>query len=221
MTGLLDLDLGIKLPGTEGGLTVSAVILAAGRSSRMGGEAKLLLDAGGMPMIRRTVRNALAVAPVETVVVTGHGAEAIEAALAGLPVRFVRNPRHEEGQPTSVAVGVGALRDFAAAVIVMLGDQPLVTPADLDALIAAYRSLERGSILVPHHKGRRGNPIVFAARHIPAVVSGGVNIGCRKLIETHGEDVARVEFDSDAFVLDCDTPEDYQHLRARFAAGVE
>ena len=79
--------------------TVSAVVLAAGLSSRMGGPHKLLLDVGGEPMLRRVVRSVLAVDPAEVIVVTGYRAEDIKAALDGLPVRFVHNPAFAEGQP--------------------------------------------------------------------------------------------------------------------------
>ena len=198
---------------------VSVVVLAAGMSTRMGEIPKLLLDVGGMPMIRRTVANVLAFAPVETVVVTGHRAAEIEAALSGLPVTFACNDAHAQGQPTSVAAGVRALGAYCHAVMVVLGDQPLVTGDDLRRLVAAYRQLDDASILVPHHDGKRGNPVVFTARHIPAVISGGLNVGCRHLIDTHGDDVARPEFDSDVFTIDCDTPEDYRQLVARLSGG--
>jgi molybdenum cofactor cytidylyltransferase len=215
MTGLLDLDLGIAKPEADAGLKVAAVVLAAGMSSRMNGAMKLLLDAGGMPMIRRTVGNVLAAAPVETVVVTGHRAGAVEAALAGLPVSLVRNPDHEKGQPTSVAAGVRALTRHCHAVMVVLGDQPLIGPDDFRKLLATYEGIATGSILVPHFNGRRGNPVVFPSRHIPAILAGGLNVGCRRLIETHPDEVARVEFASDVFTIDCDTPEDYRRLAAR------
>lgn len=199
-------------------LGISAVVLAAGLSARMGGTPKLLLDVGGAPMIRRTVENVLAFAPRETVVVTGHGAGDIEAALAGLPVRLVANPDYAAGQPTSVAAGVAALTAPAQAVMVVLGDQPLVTADHLRDLARAFQALEGASILVPCHGGQRGNPVVVDARHIPAMVGGGVNLGCRRLIETHPDKVRRLEMDSDVYTFDCDTPDDYRRLRQRLEA---
>jgi molybdenum cofactor cytidylyltransferase len=199
-------------------IRVSVVVLAAGLSARMGGEHKMLLDVAGAPMIRRTVGTVLAIDPIETIVVTGHRTDAVEAALAGLPVAFAHNPDFAEGQPSSVAAGVRALTRFCDAVMIVLGDQALLTPDDLRALLDAYRSTEAGlTVLVPHYQGRRGNPIVFAARHVPEIYAGGLEIGCRRLIEKHPDLVARVEMPSDAYVLDCDTPADYAALLARLA----
>jgi molybdenum cofactor cytidylyltransferase len=198
---------------------VSAVVLAAGMSVRMAGRHKLLMDAGGVPVIRRTVQAVLGVHPAETIVVTGFGAARVEAALAGLDVRFVRNSHYEEGQPSSVAAGVRALAAYCQAVMVVPGDMALLTPADLTALIAAYAGA-KGSILVPFHQGQRGNPILFAAFHIPQVTAGGMNIGCRHLIESHAEEVAQVEFERDVYTFDCDTPDDYAALLARLEGAV-
>jgi molybdenum cofactor cytidylyltransferase len=200
-------------------LKLSAIVLAAGRSSRMGDRHKLLLDIGGQTMIRRSVETVLAIAPVETIVVTGHEAAAITAALDGLPIRLVHNPHWPDGQPTSVAAGVRALEQPCQAVMVVPGDQVLLTPAHLTALVTAFGRIGERSILVPCHRGQRGNPILFAARHGPEVTSGGLNIGCRHLIETNGDKVARVEFDSDAYSVDCDTPADYAALAARLAGA--
>ena len=218
MTDRFDLDPGRTADGAKAATRISAVILAAGMSKRMGERPKLLLDIGGEPMIHRTLANILAIAPVETIVVTGYRAAEIEATLAGLPVRCVRNQDYERGQPISVAVGVASLAADCDAVVVVMGDQPLVTAGHLRALVTAYEGLENATILVPHHAGRRGNPILFAARHIPAVIGRGIKIGCRRLIEAHDADVARTEFDSDAYTFDCDTPEDYQALLGRLEA---
>jgi molybdenum cofactor cytidylyltransferase len=215
VTGFADLKTLFKLPAQEGRPRIAAVVLAAGSSRRMGDRHKLLLDVAGVPMIRRTVRNVLDASPVETAVVTGHRADEIEAALAGLPVKFARNPDHEQGQPTSVAAGVRVLSAPCDAVMIVLGDQPQLTSADLAELISVYRRVDGPSIVVPHHKGRRGNPVIFAARHIPEVLSGSVNVGCRHLIETRGDEVARPEMESDVFTLDCDTPEDFERLLRR------
>ncbi|MBW4022353.1 MAG: nucleotidyltransferase family protein [Proteobacteria bacterium] len=200
--------------------TVSAVVLAAGLSSRMGGPHKLLLDVGGEPMLRRVVRSVLAVQPAEVVVVTGYRHADIEDALAGSPVRFVHNPAFADGQPGSVVAGVAALTAACDAVMIVLGDQPLLTPGAVARLIETFATLADGrSILVPTSGGARGNPVLFAARHIPEIRSGDLKVGCRRLIETYPDRVALIEMADDAFIRDCDTPEDYAAVRALLAAG--
>jgi molybdenum cofactor cytidylyltransferase len=196
--------------------TVSAVVLAAGLSSRMGGPHKLLLDAGGEPMLRRVVRAVLAVNPAEVVVVTGFRAAEVVASLDGLPVRFVHNAAFAEGQPGSVVTGVRALTEFCHAVMIVLGDQPLLTPAALGRLIAAYATAPDGrSILVPTSGGARGNPVLFAAAHIPEIQAGAMKVGCRRLIESHPDQVALIEMADDAFTQDCDTQADYALMQER------
>jgi molybdenum cofactor cytidylyltransferase len=198
----------------------SAVILAAGLSSRMEGRHKLLLDLGGQPMLRHVVTAVLGVAPAEVVVVTGHRAPEVTTALAGLPVRFVHNAEYGQGQPGSVVAGVRALNTACEVLMVALGDQPFLTTRSLRALLEAYRTVEEGkSIVVPLHKGQRGNPVLFAARHIPEIAAGGLNVGCRRLVDSHPELIARIEMDDDAFVQDCDTPADYAAMQARCEAA--
>jgi len=200
--------------------TVSAVVLAAGLSSRMGGSHKLLLDIGGEPMLRRVVRTVLDAGACEIVVVTGYRAEQIVAALDGLPVRFVHNPAYAEGQRGSVEAGVRALTVFCHAVMIVLGDQPLLTPSALGRLIAAFGSAPDGrSILVPTSGGERGNPVLFAATHIPEIRAGAMKVGSGGLIESYPDQVALIEMADDAFTRDCDTPEDYAIVQARLAAA--
>jgi molybdenum cofactor cytidylyltransferase len=196
---------------------VAALVLAAGLSSRMAGEHKLLADLGGECLIRRTVRAVLQAGPCETVVVTGHRAADIEAALHGLDIRVVHNPAYAEGQAGSVAAGVAALRPGADAIMVALGDQALLTPHHYRALIGAYAHVTPPAILVPVHDGRRGNPIVFSAQLARGVASGEVVPLCRKLMQRHPSLVREIPVTADAYVTDCDTQDDLRRLRARLS----
>lgn len=190
----------------------SAVVLAAGTSSRMRGRHKMLLPVGKQPVIRHTVRGLLDAQPQEVVAVTGFQAQAVMQAIVDLPVKLQFNPRYEEGQMTSVAAGVAALTAPTDAFMVCLGDMVLLTPADYRELVDAYAALTDKSILVPHYKGRRGNPVVFAASYAPEVISGRRNIGCRKLIDDNPEQVFAYESAHNRFVMDMDAPEDYARM---------
>ena len=196
-------------------VSFSAVVLAAGLSSRMEGRHKLLLPVGGEPAVRRVVRAVVAAQPREVVVVTGFNGRAVFDALDGLDVRFQSNARYREGQMTSVAAGVSALQAPCDAVMICLADQVLLRATDYRELVDAYASMPRGSILVPAFEGMRGNPVLFAASYAPEVVSGHVNPGCRKLIAEHGDEVFVYEATHDRFTLDMDTPDDYVRMVQR------
>jgi molybdenum cofactor cytidylyltransferase len=200
---------------SAGAIRFSAVVLAAGLSSRMQGRNKLLMPTGGETVIRRTVRNLLQAQPQETVVVVGFEATGVSQALAGLPIRVHFNPRYEEGQMTSVAAGVGALRQVTDAVMICLGDMVLLTAADYRELAQRHAQLVDRSILVPQYQGQRGNPVMFTSGRIPDVIEGRSNPGCRNLIANHPHDVFAWQAPHDRFVTDLDTPQDYDRLLAR------
>jgi molybdenum cofactor cytidylyltransferase len=202
---------------TPHALTFSAVVLAAGLSSRMQGQHKLLLPVDGQPAVRRTVSALAAAGPEEIVVVTGFRGRAVMEALVDLPVTFQSNPRYEEGQMTSVAAGVAALRAPCSVVLVCLADQVLLETADYRELIDAFAAMPRGSILIPVFNGQRGNPVAFSASYAAEVISGHVNPGCRKLIAEHPDEVFIHEAAHDRFIIDMDTPEDYAGILARFS----
>ena len=202
---------------TPHALTFSAVVLAAGLSSRMQGQHKLLLPVDGQPAVRRTVSALAAAGPEEIVVVTGFRGRAVMEALVDLPVTFQSNPRYEEGQMTSVAAGVAALRAPCSVVLVCLADQVLLETADYRELIDAFAAMPRGSILIPVFNGQRGNPVAFSASYAAEVISGHVNPGCRKLIAEHPDEVFIHEAAHDRFIIDMDTPEDYAVILARFS----
>jgi molybdenum cofactor cytidylyltransferase len=199
----------------------SAVVLAAGQSSRMGGPNKLLLPLEGEPLVRRTVRTVLESGVQETVVVTGHQAREVARAVLDLPVTVQPNLRHEDGQMRSVAAGVAALARATDAILVCPGDMPLLTAGDLLALIAAYRAHPEASIVIPRHEGARGNPIVFAAAYAPEVAAGRRLIGCRKLAQQYPEETWYFEAGHDRYTTDLDTPEDYRRVLQRLALPQE
>jgi CTP:molybdopterin cytidylyltransferase MocA/xanthine/CO dehydrogenase XdhC/CoxF family maturation factor len=197
----------------------SAIVLAAGLSRRMGTQNKLLLPMGGQPMIRRVVENVLAAGFIEVVVVLGHEADDVRRALGSLPVRQVHNDRFESGQVSSVRAGLGALEQPVDAVMVCLGDQPLLATDDLIAAQAAYAEHAVGSILVPVRGEQRGNPVIVDWQSARDTLERGVNFGCRHFMDENPERVYRWPAPSDHFVRDVDEPGDYQTLLAGASPG--
>jgi molybdenum cofactor cytidylyltransferase len=185
---------------------VHAVVLAAGQSSRMGGPNKLLALFGGKPLIRRTVERALASQAAGTVVVAGHQAERVRAALLGLSASVIENPGYRTGLASSLKSGIAALPENAAGAIVVLGDMPEVSSADLDRLITAFIAAGANSIVRATHNGKRGNPVVLPRSVFEAVAALEGDTGARHLVESEGLAVIDVEIGAAASV-DVDTRE--------------
>ena len=198
---------------------VSAILLAAGESRRMGDVNKLTLPVGGVPLLRHTVTRLLDSELHEIAMVTGHEQAAARALLEGLPVTLVSNPCYPEGQMTSVYCGMQALSEPCDGVMVCLSDQPLLEVRDINRLIQAFLEPCPTSVLVPVYQGRRGNPIILAYQHRDVILAGERNLGCRRLIEKNPELVTTLEMDNDHVVFDLDTPSDYQRLMRRLASN--
>ena len=164
------------------GRRIAAVILAAGRSTRMGGPNKLTAEIGGRPLVRIAAQEALASRARPVVVVTGHQRERVEAVLTGLDVKRVHNPDFAAGLSTSLKVGLTALPPEIDGAIVCLGDMPQVRASLIDQLTAAFDP-ERGAlVVVPSIEGKRGNPVVWSRRFFPELMALEGDVGARHLI---------------------------------------
>jgi molybdenum cofactor cytidylyltransferase len=194
--------------------SIAALVLAAGRSSRMGGPNKLLAEIGGRPLVRIAVEEALASRARPVIVVTGHQREGVEAALSGLPVDFVHNPRFADGLGTSLKTGIAALPAQADGVIVCLGDMPQVDAAMIDRLIETLDPAKGALIAVPTINGQRGNPVVWSRRFFPDLMAVEGDVGARYLIGRYAEAVTEVPFSGTAALTDIDTPEVLEAVKA-------
>ncbi|MGZ5872438.1 MAG: NTP transferase domain-containing protein [Bradyrhizobium sp.] len=199
--------------GPDGNRNVTAIILAAGRSTRMGGPNKLLAELGGKPLIRTVTEQALASKAKGVIVVTGHQAELVEKALQGLDVKFVRNPDFAEGLASSVKAGVGAVSDDADGAVICLGDMPMISAQLIDHLIDAFAPDRGNLIAVPVSDGRRGNPVLWSRRFFNELMTLDGDIGARHLIAKHGEAVAEVPVEGFGAFLDIDTPQALEAAR--------
>jgi molybdenum cofactor cytidylyltransferase len=195
-------------------LRAAAVVLAAGRGTRMGGENKLAAELRGKPVVRHVVEAALASRAWPVIVVTGHEPERIEAALAGLDVIFVHNPAFAEGLSTSLKAGLAALPGDVDASAVLLGDMPEVTGMLLDKLIAALDPARGALVAVPIRDGKRGNPVVWTRRFFDQLSKLEGDVGARHLIGQSSEAVVEVRVEDEAAFLDIDTPEALAKARA-------
>jgi molybdenum cofactor cytidylyltransferase len=196
---------------------IAAVVLAAGLSRRMG-RPKLLEDLDGEPVIRRTVQQVVdAGLRSITVVVAAAQRAAFACALEGLPVRIVANPRPEEGQSSSLRIGVASLPSGTSASLIVLGDQPRL-PAEVIPKLLQAAAEGSAAIVAPRYGGARGNPVLFRAAVFPELAALSGDQGARSVIDRDPRRLQYVEV-SDAMPQDIDTPEDLARLRARPGGG--
>ncbi|MCB8839739.1 NTP transferase domain-containing protein [Aurantimonas sp. VKM B-3413] len=209
-----DTGFGGRGPARRDDPVVDIVVLAAGRSSRMGGPNKLLATFDGVPLIRRSVMTALAAKNARTVrVVAGHMADDIAGALTGLDVETVENPAFAEGLSTSLKAGFAACRG-ADGVMVMLADQPLLSSADLDRLIAAFTGEGAGAIVAASDRGRRRNPVILSTAFADAIAALTGDIGAAPIIAANPDALTEVELGA-AAGTDVDTPEALERAGGR------
>jgi len=196
-------------------LHIAAIVLAAGRSTRMGAANKLLADIGGSPMVRRVVEAALASRARPVLVVVGHQAEEVRAALAGLDVTFVANADYAAGLSTSLKAGVAAVPPEAAGALVLLGDMPGIRAQHIDRLIGEFMAAATPeAIVVPVHRGRRGNPVLWPRACFAAILQLEGDAGAKRLLSENHDAVREVDLGTEAIFLDVDTPEALAKLRA-------
>ncbi|MFG1361096.1 NTP transferase domain-containing protein [Xanthobacter pseudotagetidis] len=191
----------------EAGEGFAAVVLAAGRSTRMGGANKLLEEVDGVPVIRRVVQAALGSRARPVIVVTGHERERIERALSGLSVTLVHNGDYASGMASSLRAGIAAVPAEAAGALVVLGDMPLVAPALIDRLIAAHAGDAGRLIVVPVADGARGHPVLWSRRYFSDLSGLDGDTGARQVLAANAAAVVEVEAEGAGAFLDVDTPE--------------
>lgn len=196
---------------------ICAIVLAAGRSLRMGTQ-KLLLPLAGQAIIAHVV-DELQRSPVnEIFVVTGMDGARISEALAGRRVCFVNNPDRDGDMLSSVRCGLWALPESCRAVLVAIGDQPRLTAELVAKLIGAFHQSGR-SIAVPVHGQRRGHPLLFSKRFRDEILQRFDDVGLRGLLEAHPQEIAEITVEAQCVLDDVDTPEDFRRLTEESGAS--
>ena len=192
---------------------IVGIVLAAGRSSRLG-RPKQLLPLRGEPLIRHTLRQVLASSLDDVILVIGHDADAVRAAVTDLPVACVFNPDAASGQSTSVRAAVATLAPDVEAAVFILGDQPGIDPNVIDSLITAWRA-SRPPVVAPRYEDRIGNPVLFDRRVFPELARLDGDTGARPLVRAYQEsgDVHLLQIGGVA-PPDVDTEADYAALIA-------
>jgi len=194
------------------GPRIAALVLAAGRSSRMGGSNKMLTPVDGIPLALRATNAALASRAHSVTVVTGFDAENVEALVADPRVGIVRNPDFAQGLGGSLRAGIASLPADSDGAVVLLADMPRISASHIDALIDAYAS--RNGIILPTYCGQRGNPVLWPRRWFTEMQGIQGDKGARELLGRHADDIVTLEMSDDAVLVDVDTPEDLERVLA-------
>jgi molybdenum cofactor cytidylyltransferase len=199
---------------------IAGIVLAAGRSSRLG-RPKQLLPVHGEALIRHTLRRVLASSLDQVILVVGHEAEEVRAAVADFPVACVFNAEAAAGQSTSVCAGLAALSPDVRAAVFILGDQPGVDPNVIDTLITAWR--ESGApVVAPRYEDRMGNPVLFDRRVFPELAALEGDTGARPVVRAyHDSGELHVAPVAGPAPPDVDTEADYAALVATMSRPQE
>ena len=198
---------GKRRGASEGAGNVWAVVLAAGRSTRMGRENKLLSPVEGKPMAVRTVAALKKCALGGITVVLGHQAEKLRQVLPAKKLRFVENKQFREGMASSIRCGITALNDNVDAALIVLADMPRVQPQTIASLIAALKPEEGRTIALPRYRGKRGNPVLFARQHFEELAALEGDQGAKELLVAHAEAIIEAAVDDPGVLVDVDTKE--------------
>jgi len=197
---------------------IAAIILAAGRSSRFDAGAqdtKLIAPLFGKPLVRYVAEAALASRARPILVVTGHAAGKVEAALAGLDLFLIANPHYQTGLSSSLKAGIAALPKTAAGAVILLADMPRISAELIDRLIGIFEaSIEAPRAVTPVRAGSRGNPVLIGRTLFDAVAHLEGDRGARRLVEAERKGVLECSVEDDAIEIDIDTRDALSRLEA-------
>lgn len=189
---------------------IAAVLLAAGLSTRSRPRNKLLVPSPGdhaaRPMVRRSAEILLTSRARSVIVITGHEATEVKAALDGLDLTLVHNPDYTEGMASSIAVGIAALPDSVSGALIALADMPKLKTATVNALIDTFRDPLGRSICLPVHKGKQGNPVLFGRAYFPFLSALTGDRGGKTIVQANPDAVAEVAVADPGIHLDFDNP---------------
>ena len=187
---------------------ISAILLAAGESKRMGTN-KLSLPWGKRTVLERCLRVLLSSQVDEVWVVLSKQTWELGQCFSKSRVKLVHNPQSKKGMSTSIRKGVQAVNRKSQSVLIALGDQPLLKVNTVNALIQAYVE-KKGTIIVPVFRGKRGHPVLFDGKYKKELLNLKKDVGARALLERHGKEVYEAHSKSEGVVVDIDTWEEYQ-----------
>lgn len=195
-------------------MTVSAVLLAAGASSRFGENNKLLADVAGMPLIRHVALALTKARLKEIVVVVQSGSSDVREALDGLNVHCCESPQSTMGMAHSIRAGISALGPDANCAMIVLGDMPGLTTQLIEQLVSAFESAEFKKIIYPiDQAGKQGHPVIWPKAYFSELMRLNGDRGAKELLQSHADQTITIMTREHSAFTDIDTPEDIEKWR--------
>lgn len=193
---------------------VTAIVLAAGLSTRMDNVNKLLLPFKGKTILEWVVDTVVSASVTEVIVVTGHEDRQIRDILSSYPVRVAYNPEFASGISTSIRRGILATQPTAEGFMICLADMPAIKPSTYTLLLEVFSQQEQPAIVVASASGRRGNPVIFHRDFRGELLQLRGDQGAKSIIELHPDLVVEVDTQDEGIFLDIDTRVHYDHMRS-------
>lgn len=193
---------------------ITAIVLAAGESKRMGAENKLLLPFGKKTLIEQTVDNILGSKAHEVIVVLGHQTKRVKDVLQDRKVKFVENPNYQKGMSTSIQTGLQAVSSEMNGIMVCLSDLPQIDSQEFDMMIDVFdegRNQNEKLIVVPTYENKRGNPVIFSSYYHSQILEYKELNGCKGVINQNPDQVVKVKMNTSHVLQDIDTREEYEN----------
>lgn len=198
---------------------ISAIVLAAGESKRMG-RPKQLLEWQGKTLLQHVLESLIHSDADETILVLGYEADRIRESLPEFPIKIVINPDYNLGVASSLRQGLLAMDPRSAAFLILLADQPGIGPEIMNDMIRQFQQADpKRGIVRPVYRGRRGHPVLIGVQYLQEALHLQGDVGARRILVNHPEDILEIDMDQDAILKDIDTPEEYQEYSKRAGPG--
>lgn len=195
-------------------MKLSAIILAAGMSTRMGAENKLLLKHKDSTLVNETILQLSNTKGIdEIIIVLGHEADLVRQHIQHKDIKSVVNQNYKTGQTSSIQTGVGVADGITDGYMICLGDMPFIQAEDYEALIQFWHQSGNGRIIRPWVNDKPGHPVIFDATYKDDILSETYADGCRSVILKHKEKYVKFKSAKQNYLVDIDTPEDQQKLK--------
>ena len=190
-------------------MKISAIILAAGESKRMGSLNKLLLPIHEEPIIRIVCKNVIKAKLDQVILVTGHQSSEIKKVVPDQINQIIHNSKWKNGMMSSIFAGMSKLDDDIDGNLIILGDMPLISTKTIKLITREFQKYDGEHIVYPTFGNKQANPVIFPKKYFSEILNSQGDKGCKKVLKKYPKDSISIEFHSNEVIVDCDTRDDY------------